>query len=228
MSCTLQGAPECQSFVFNEDGKCTSYTGGEPSLCDALANMRRTSEASDCMHCKQCSTPKQCDVKKWGHMLHFCRVHHGPAGGQHTEDGRAVRHSGRHWRGGAAAGQMRIMLLSTAPLSQHSSVCGTPAWRSGLQGRPGSWRRVDRCEWTSSTAIEQVSDSRRPLLYVCKLQIGGTCLHTMTNWQAWGSLQNLKTLGTDVELLDWCNRVTSAITPIFCPCTSPARYTVSL
>ena len=25
----LQGAPECQSFVFNEDGKCSSYTGGE-------------------------------------------------------------------------------------------------------------------------------------------------------------------------------------------------------
>lgn len=24
----LQGAPECLSFVFNKDGKCTSYTGG--------------------------------------------------------------------------------------------------------------------------------------------------------------------------------------------------------
>ena len=29
---SLQGAPECQSFVFNKDGKCTSYTGGEPPL----------------------------------------------------------------------------------------------------------------------------------------------------------------------------------------------------
>lgn len=28
----MQGAPECLSFVFNEDGKCSSYTGGECSL----------------------------------------------------------------------------------------------------------------------------------------------------------------------------------------------------
>lgn len=37
-----------------------------------------------------------------------CRLHHGPASGQHQEDGRAVRHPCRHRRVGAAAGQLQL------------------------------------------------------------------------------------------------------------------------
>ncbi len=50
------------------------------------------------------------------------------------------------------------------------------------------------------------------------MQGDGTCLHTVSNWQAGACSQTAnELLGTDVVCSERCNRVTSAITPILCP-----------
>jgi hypothetical protein len=130
MVCTLQGAPECQSFVFSEEGKCTSYTGGEPPLSAEAPPTEVTSRV-------QSAAALSLAMMSTVGTSHSRRVHHGPAGGQHAEDGRAIRHSGCHRRGGAAAEQLRIMLLSTVPSPQHSSKCGTPRWMQLAVRAPG-------------------------------------------------------------------------------------------